>query len=319
MLSQESSLLANIWISISRDFEGNPKKCTVLQKEFPAHSQTLEVSIMSRRGVRIWEKDSRKKGVRFKNGNFILSTNHDFSFSPKPYGWIPSWLLPQKSSWNSTEVLKTLHLHPVYSPYAPYDQRSRWCAYSWGEASKSSSESQHFFGVKNCHSLDIQSYLLGRMVSWGMFLGSQIPNLRRCLDVQGLFLHIYFFSLDWCLKSLIHHQKKNHGVFFFRGFFLLFHDFLVFKMLGSMPDLHNCRFRAPELAALRGRTLCRSQITVRARRDWYSTRAGRGWGIIGVMKTYNFPQFICWTRMDSIYRDYITIKKILHFMIAGTT
>ena len=36
MLSQESSLLANIWISISMDFEGNPqKKCTVLSKRIP--------------------------------------------------------------------------------------------------------------------------------------------------------------------------------------------------------------------------------------------------------------------------------------------
>lgn len=61
--TQESSLLATIWISVSRHFEGNPKKMYCTSKRIPRHSQTLEVSIMStRRGVRIWEKDSQKKG-----------------------------------------------------------------------------------------------------------------------------------------------------------------------------------------------------------------------------------------------------------------
>ena len=233
------------------------KNVLYFQKEFPAHSQTLEVSIMSTMVLRIWEKDSQKKGVRFKNGNFILSTNHDFSFSPKPSGWIPSWLLPLKSSWNSTEILKTLHLHPVYSPETRLTTKEVGDALTFEvRPPKGHLKTIHLFGVKNCHSLDIQSYLLRRMVSWGMLFRVKYQTSGGVWMSRDCFFTSSFFLVELLFKTP-NPQKKIMGVFspvvpslsrfvwsvFFWGFSLVFPCFFaVFQDVGFHPDLHNCRF-----------------------------------------------------------------------------
>ena len=143
-----------------------------------------------------------------------------------------------------------------------------------------------------------------------------IPNLRKRLDVQGLFLHIYFFLVGLLFKTP-NPQKKIMGVVFpsfsfsftifwcFFPFFLeIFLGFSLFFWVFSRCWVPTRPSQLPFLGPPNWqRCVAARCAAVKSPLAFVEIGTQRGQGVdeesLVVMKTYRFTQFISWTRMDS--------------------